>query len=78
MLMVETEVTILSRVPFIDTTDPAKPKNLTRVIFQLPDGRVDDMTIPTDEVKTDAESKKIAEKIKSLPAQVTERLKVDI
>lgn len=76
--MVETEVTILSRVPFVDTTEPGKPKNLTRVIFQLPDGRVDNMTIPTDEVKTEAETKKLAEKIKSLPANASERLKVDI
>lgn len=76
--MVETELTVLSRTQFLDTTNPQQPKQMTRVVFQLPDGRVGDITIPTDDVKTDKEKKALAEAVKALPANVTERVKVDI
>ena len=56
-------ITILDESPFLDTTDPAKPIETIMITFQLPDGRVDTVKLPSsgyDVNKRDAAVKKRA------------------
>lgn len=76
--MSTTEVTILSRSQFVDRKILNQPKNVTRVIFQLPEGRVLDVTIPTDEVNTAKEDAAIAKAIKDAPQTAIERKEIKL
>lgn len=67
------DVIILSRTPFMDTTDPKTPKGVVRIVYQLPDTRIGSVVIPAKDVKTEAENKAIAEDIKKLPESAIER-----
>lgn len=76
--MSATEVTILSRSTFVDRTKPDAPKNMTRVVFQLPSGQVLNTTIPAADVGTPKEDQAIAAAIKAAPASAIERKEIKL
>ncbi len=76
--MSSTEVTILSRSLFVDRTDAAKPVNKTRVVYQLPDGRIGNVEILAADVGTPKEDAALAASIKALPASAIERKSIKI
>lgn len=76
--MSKVEVTILARSTFIDRTNPAKPENMTRVVYQLPDGRIGNLTIPVADIGTAKEDTAIAANIKTLPASAIERKEIKL
>lgn len=76
--MSSTEVTILSRSLFVDRTNAAKPVNMTRLVYQLPDARIGNVTILAADVGTPKEDEAIAKSIKALPASAIERKEIKL
>lgn len=72
------EVTILARSTFIDRTNAAKPENKTRIVYQLADGRIGNVTILAADVGSPKEDAAIAANIKTLPASAIERKEIKL
>lgn len=76
--MVKTDIQIIARTPFVDSTDPAKPVQKIDIAFQTPDGRVGTATILAADLKKPKEDEAIAAAIKLLPSTVFERKEIDV
>jgi hypothetical protein len=65
------KVTVLSRTPFTDRTNPNSPQEMMDIVYQLTDGRIGTATIKAVDAEKPAENTAIADSIKKLAASVT-------
>lgn len=76
--MSSVRVNILSRTPFMDRTDPAKPTEKMDVTFQTPEGRIGTITILKSDVGKPAEDQAIAAEIKKMGPSVFEQKEIKL
>jgi hypothetical protein len=76
--MVSTEITILARSSFITKDAAGKDIQETRITYQMPDGRIGSVTIPTSKINTPDEDKAIATSVKTLPSSAITTRSIDI
>jgi len=70
------EFEILDESRYWDTEDPAKPVEKIMVTFQLPDGRVETVRIPSAGYTKEIRNKAIAEAIGKMPKSPREKVRI--
>jgi hypothetical protein len=70
------EFTILDESPYMNTEDPAKPYEAMMVTFQLPDGRVETLSLPAAGYTKEKRNAAIVEKIKKMGPSKWEKVRV--
>jgi len=76
--MVSTEITILARSSFVTKDAAGKDTQETRITYQLNDGRIGSVVIPTSKINTKDEDVAISASIKTLPGSAVERKVLDV